>query len=114
MDKQQGIGQRCMDAPIGAGDRLGARALDGIHGRQDDDLSPKVFDKGAGQHNAFIGLQGQLGQCMHRLSVVAHGEWLEPKHRLQLDQMLPPCLLTLTVLSPAFHRHFELRGHHAQ
>src|SRR3990167_5335154 len=51
---------------------------------------------------------------MHRLSVVAHGERLEPKHRLQLDQALPPCLLALAVLVPAFYRYLDLRSHHAQ
>ena len=62
----------------------------------------------------FVGLQGQLGQCMHGLPIVAHGEGLEPKNRLQLDQVLPPCLFALAVLAPTFHWHLELRGHHAQ
>ena len=111
--QQQRIGQRRMDAPVGTGDSFSASALDSIHGRQDDGLPPQVFDKGAGQHNPFIGLQGQLGQCMDGLPVVAHGEGLETKHCLQLDQVLPPCLLALAVLVPAFHWHLELRGHHA-
>ena len=97
-----------------AADGLGARSLDGIHGGQDDALPSQVFDKSASQHNAFVGLQGQLGQCMHRLPIVAHREWVEPKHRLQLDQVLAPCLLALAVLIPAFHRHLELCRHHAQ
>jgi hypothetical protein len=45
---------------------------------------------------------------------VAHGKGLEPEHRLQLDQVLPPCLFTLAVLVPAFHWHLELGGHHPQ
>ncbi len=49
-----------------------------------------------------------------RLPVVTHGEGLEPEHRLQLNQVLPPCLLAQAILVPAFHWHFELRGHHAQ
>ena len=48
------------------------------------------------------------------LPVVAHGKWLEPKHRLQFDQVLPPCLFTLVVLVPVFHWRLKLRGNHAQ
>jgi len=51
---------------------------------------------------------------MHGLPVVTHGEGLEPEHRLQLDQVLPPRLLALAVIVPTFHRHLELCGHHAQ
>ena len=51
---------------------------------------------------------------MHGLPVMTHGEGLESKHRLQLDQVLPPCLLALAVMVPASHRHLELCGHHAQ
>ena len=51
---------------------------------------------------------------MDGLPVVAHGEGLESEHRLQLNQVLPPCLLALTILVPAFHWHLELCGHHAQ
>ena len=72
--RQQRIGQRLVNTSVGTGDGLGARALDSIHGGQDDGLPPQVFDKGAGQHNAFVSLQGQLGQCVHRLPIVAHGE----------------------------------------
>ena len=101
VERQQCLGQCRIDAPVGACDGLGAGALDGVHGGQDDRLPPQAFDKRAGQHDAFVGLQGQLGQRMHRLPVVAHGEGLEPEHRLQLDQVLTPRLLALAVLVPA-------------
>ena len=53
-----------------------------------------------------------LSMSEHRLLTKLLG--LEPEHRLQLDQVLPPCLFALAVLAPTFHWHLELRGHHAQ
>jgi hypothetical protein len=57
-----------------------------------------------------------LSVCMassvsvHGLPVVAHGERLEAKHRLQLDQVLAPGLLPLPVVVPAFDADLELVG----
>lgn len=36
MGRQQGIGQCCVDTPVGGGDNFGASALDGVYGRQED------------------------------------------------------------------------------
>jgi hypothetical protein len=105
---RQRLGQGFVDAPVGAGDGLGAGALDGVERGQDDRLPPQMLNQGAGQHDAFVGLHGQLGQRMHGLPVVAHGERLEAEHRLQLDQVLAPGLLPLPVIVPAFDRHLEL------
>ena len=73
-----------------------------------------MLNQGAGQHDALVGLQGQLDQRMHRLPIVAHGERLEAEHCLQFYQVLAPGLLPLPVVVPAFERHFELRRHDAQ
>jgi hypothetical protein len=62
MRVRQRFGQGIVDAPVGAGDRLGARALDGVERRQNDRLPPQMLDQGAGQHDALVGLHGQLGQ----------------------------------------------------
>jgi len=110
MRVRQWFGQGVVDAPVGAGDRFGARPLDGVEGRQNDRLPPQMLDQGAGQHNALVGLHGQLGQRVDGLPVVAHGEGLEAEHRLQLDQMLAPGLLPLPVLAPAFDTDLELVG----
>ena len=104
------FGQGVVDAPVGPGDRFGARPLDGVEGRQDDRLPPQVLDQGACQHNALVGLHGQLGQRVDGLPVVAHGEWLEAEHRLQFDQVLTPGLLPLPVFVPAFDGDIELVG----
>ena len=74
------------------------------------DLSPQVFDQGIGQHDALVGLHGQLGQRMHSLPVVAHCEGLEAERGLQLDQVLAPGLLSLPVFVPAFDADLELVG----
>jgi hypothetical protein len=58
-----------------------------------------VLDQGSGQHDALVGLHGQLGQQLDSLPVVANRERLEAEHRLQLDQVLASGLLTLAVLS---------------
>jgi hypothetical protein len=108
--RRQRFGQCFVDAPVGAGDGLGAGALDGVERGQDDRLPPQMLNQGAGQHDAFVGLHGQLGQRMHGLPVVAHGERLEAEHRLQLDQVLAPGLLPLPVVVPAFDTGLELVG----
>ncbi|ERI59639.1 hypothetical protein M233_08610 [Xylella fastidiosa subsp. multiplex Griffin-1] len=40
-------------------------------------LPPQVFDQDTDQHDALVGLPGQLGQQLDGLSVVAPREWLE-------------------------------------
>ena len=42
---RQRLGQRCIDTPIGAGNRLGTGALDGIECGQDDRLPPQMLDQ---------------------------------------------------------------------
>jgi hypothetical protein len=110
MRVRQRFGQGFVDAPVGAGDGLGTGALDGVERGQDDRLPPQMLNQGAGQHDAFVGLHGQLGQRVHGLPVVAHGERLEAEHRLQFDQVLAPGLLPLPVLVPAFDADLELVG----
>jgi hypothetical protein len=46
MRVRQRFGQGVVDAPVGAGDRFGARPLDGVEGRQNDRLPPQVLDQG--------------------------------------------------------------------
>jgi hypothetical protein len=112
MRVRQRFGQGIVDAPVGAGDRFGASPLDGVEGGQNDRLPPQVLDQGACQHNALVGLHGQLGQRVDGLPVVAHGEWLKTEHRLQLDQVLTPGLLPLPIFAPAFDVDLELIGDH--
>ena len=50
-----------MDAPVGAGDCLGARRSTTLSKLTDCD----VFDQN-GQHDPFIGLRGQLVMCTAR------------------------------------------------
>ncbi len=69
-----------------------------------------ALDEGACQHNALVGLHGQLGQRVDGLPVVAHGEGPETEDGLQLDQVLTPGLLPLSVLAPAFDADLELVG----
>jgi hypothetical protein len=107
---RQRLGQGFIDAPVGASDGLGTGALDGVERGQDDRLPPQMLNQGAGQHDAFVGLHGQLGQRVDGLPVVAHGERLEAEHRLQLDQVLAPGLLPLPVVVPAFDADLELVG----
>lgn len=73
-----------------------------------------MIDQGAGQHDALVGLHGQLSQRVDGLPVVAHGERPEAKHRLQFDQVLAPCLFPLAVLVPAFDADLELVGDQLQ
>ena len=108
MPIRQWLGQSVVDSPIGAGGGLGTGALDGVECGQYDRLPPQMLDQSAGQHDALVGLHGQLGQRVDGLPVVAHGERLEAKHRLQFDPVLAPGLFPLPVVVPAFDRHFEL------
>ena len=114
MRVRQWFGQGLVDAPVGAGDRFGARPLNGVEGGQNDRLPPQVLDQGAGQHDALVGLHGQLGQQLNGLPIVAHGEGLEAEHCLKLHQVLAPCLFPLAVLVPAFDADLELVGDQLQ
>jgi hypothetical protein len=114
MHVRQWFGQGVVDAPVGAGDRLGTRPLDGVERGQNDRLPPQVLDQGAGQHDALVGLHRQLGQHLDGLPVMAHGEGPEIEHGLQLDQVLAPGLLPLAVLVPAFDADLELLGDQLQ
>ena len=73
-----------------------------------------MLNQSVGQHDALVGLHGQLGQQLDGMPVVAHREGLETEHRLQLDQVLAPGLLPLPVLVPAFDADLELFGDHFQ
>ncbi len=59
---------------------------DGVEGGHNDRLPPQVLGSRSGQHDALVGLHGQLGQQLDSLPVVANRERLEAEHRLQLDQ----------------------------
>ena len=102
MLRRQGFGQRGVDAPRGARDRLGTDPLDDIDRRQQDRLATQVPDQRAGQHDALVGLPRQVVQAVHREPVVPHGERPEAEHGLQFDQVLPACLVAPAVLGPAF------------
>jgi len=84
MHTRKQFGQCIVDAPLGAGDRLGTCPLDSVEGGQNDRLPPWMFDQGAGLHDAFVSLPGQLGQQLDGLPLVAHREGLEAEHTLQL------------------------------
>ncbi len=86
MHVRQRLSQGVVETPVGAGNRFGARPLDGVEGGHNDRLPPQVLDQGSGQHDALVGLHGQLGQQLDSLPVVANRERLEAEHRLQLDQ----------------------------
>jgi hypothetical protein len=76
--------------PVGAGDRLGTDALDNIQRRQDDVSVPQVVENTVGQHDALVGLQGQLGRGMDSLPIVRQAERLHAQICTQLKQMLAP------------------------
>ena len=114
MHVRQRLSQGVVETPVGAGNRFGARPLDGVEGGHNDRLPPQVLDQGSGQHDALVGLHGQLGQQLDSLPVVANRERLEAEHRLQLDQVLASGLLTLPVLVPAFDADLELVGDQSQ
>ena len=71
MPVRQQLGQGFVDSSVGAGDRLGAGALDGIERGQNDGLSPQMFDQGIGQHDAvrreLAGQPTPASQCMSQL-----------------------------------------------
>ncbi len=114
MHVRQLLSQGVVETPVGAGNRFGARPLDGVEGGHNDRLPPQVLDQGSGQHDALVGLHGQLGQQLDSLPVVANRERLEAEHRLQLDQVLASGPLTLPVLVPAFDADLELVGDQSQ
>jgi hypothetical protein len=62
MRVRQRFGQGFVDAPVGAGDGLGAaRSMASSVGRMMPTAAAAI--KAAGQHDALVGLQGQLGQA---------------------------------------------------
>ncbi len=87
--------------PVGAGDRLGTDALDNIQRRQDDVSVPQVVENTVGQHDALVGLQGQLGRGMDSLPIVRQAERLHAQICTQLKQMLAPGFFPLCILWPA-------------
>ncbi len=111
---RQRPGHGFVNASVGAGDRLGTDPLDGVERGQNDRQPPQMLDQGACEHNALVGLHGQLGQRVDGLPVVAHGEGLEAEHRLQFDQVLAPGLLPLSVLAPTFDIDLDLVGDQLQ
>ncbi len=94
------FGQGVMDAPVGAGDRLGTDALDNIQRRQDDVSVPQCVEDTAGQYDALVGLQSQLGRDMDGLLVVRQTERLHAQVRPQFEQVFAPGFLALGILRP--------------
>ena len=76
MRVRQRFGQGIVDAPVGAGNRLGTNALDNIQRRQDDVSVSQSVEDAAGQHDALVGLQGQVGRGMDSLPIVRQAERL--------------------------------------
>lgn len=69
------------------------------------DCRREMLNQGAGQHDALVGLHGQLGQQLDGLPVVAHGEGLEAEHRLQLEPgARAGSVPAAAVLRPSFRR----------
>jgi hypothetical protein len=64
--------------------RLGAGALDGAQRGRMIDRCRKCSIKAPASNDALVGLQGQLGQRMHRLPV--HGERLEAEYSFAARQ----------------------------
>ena len=54
---RQRLGQGFVDAPVGAGDRLGTDSLDDIQCRQDDVPVSQRIEDAYRQHNALVSLQ---------------------------------------------------------
>ena len=100
MRVRQRFGKGIVDAPVGAGDRLGADALDNIQRRQDDVPVAKRVEVAAGQHDALVGLQGQLGRGMNSLPIVRQAERFHAQIRAQLKQVFASGFLPLGILWP--------------
>ena len=97
---RQRFGQGVVDAPVGAGDRFGTDALDNIQRRQDDVLVSQSVEDAAGQHDALVGLQGQVGRGMDSLPIVRQAERLHAQVRPQFEQVFAPGFLPLGILRP--------------
>ncbi|STL60477.1 Uncharacterised protein [Escherichia coli] len=54
MHVRQRLSQGVVETPVGAGNRFGARPLDGVEGGHNDRLPPQVLDQGSGQHDALV------------------------------------------------------------
>ncbi len=65
VDPCQGVGQSGVNAPVGAGDRLGADALHHADRWQQNVLAAQPIGQLACQHNTLVGLPGQIVQAMH-------------------------------------------------
>ena len=101
MPARQQLGQGFIDAPVGAGDGLGADALDDIQRRQDDvPVAQRVKDAGS-QHDALIRLQGQLGRCFDGLAVMGQTERHHAQVCPQFEQVFAPGFIALGVQRPA-------------
>lgn len=100
MRVRQRFSQGILDAPVGACDRFGTDAFDNIQRRQDNVLVPQGVEDAAGQHDALVGLQGQLGRGMDSLPIVRQAERLHAQVRPQFEQMFAPGFLPLGILRP--------------
>ena len=101
MHVRKRFGQGFVDAPVGAGDGLGADALDDIERRKDDVPVSQRIKNAGGQHDALVRLQGELSRSPHRLPVMRQAERLQTQVGAQFKQMLAPGFLALGVLRPA-------------
>ena len=100
MRVRQRFGQGIVDAPVGAGNRLGTNALDNIQRRQDDVSVSQSVEDAAGQHDALVGLQGQVGRGMDSLPIVRQAERLHAQVRPQFEQVFAPGFLPHGILRP--------------
>ena len=112
---RQRVGQRGVDAPIGAGDGLGADALDHVGGGQQQALPPQAGDQRGGQHDALVDLPRQLVQAVNGEAIVLRcSEALQAQVGLQFEQVLAARLGPLAVSAPGIRGHLDLGGHHPQ
>ena len=78
-----------MDVFVGTGDGFGTNALHDIDGWQQNTVAVQGISQGMGQHNALVGLQGQLVQAVDCCPIVVQrGECLQSLGSLQIDKML--------------------------
>lgn len=82
---RQRFGQGCIDAPVGAGDGLGADALDDTRGRKEYVLAAQTVNQGRGQHDALVSLPCQFIKAVHAGAVMPRCERLEAKDGLQFQ-----------------------------
>lgn len=79
MRVQQRFGQCFVDTPVGAGDCLGADALDDTRRRKEYALTTQAVHQSRGQHDAFVGLPCQFIEAVYAGSIVPRGERLVAK-----------------------------------